>query len=140
MQSHRCIDSCRFSHAKVFAYYIIECIGVLYSVTLPTFYIFMTALNDVLKVEKEADEAIETSKKEVEVLVVNAREEQRSRLEAERLKLQESGEAETKRQQAHVDELVKKIVVDTETQVEGIEKRFSNKKESVKTALMKHFQ
>ena len=100
----------------------------------------MTALNDVLKVEKEADEAIETSKKEAEAAVMAAHTEQRSRLDAERLKLQESGEVETKNQQAHIDELVKKIVADTETQVVAIEQRFSNKKESVKAALMQHFR
>lgn len=100
----------------------------------------MTALNDVLKAEQEADEVIETSKKEVEAMIASARTEQQTRLESEKNKLQEFGVIETKTQQVHVDEQVKKIIAETENQVISTEKRFLSKKDSIKSALMERFQ
>ena len=100
----------------------------------------MTALNDVLKAEQQADEMIETANKEAEATVVSAREEQKNRLDSEKNSLEEAEAEATKTKQTEIDGLVNKVISSTESQVTAIEKQFSEKKEAVKTALLSKFQ
>ncbi len=100
----------------------------------------MTALNDVLKAEQEADEMIETANKEAESEVLSAKAAQKDILESEKKKLEESGAEEMAAKQTKVDSLVKGVVANAEAQVIAVEKQFSEKKDAVKTALLSKFQ
>lgn len=100
----------------------------------------MTALNEVLQAEQAAEQLIETAKKDAEAAVAAAKTEQQERLAAERTQLQVAEAADAAAQQARIDEMVQKILTDTDAQVAAIEQQFASKKNTVKELLIEELQ
>ncbi len=100
----------------------------------------MTAFNQVLNAEQEAEQSIKAATEEVAATVAEARAERQTRLKNEAEKLREIKEKTLSDHKLHIDEAVKKIQTDVATQVAAIEQRFISHKTELKSSLMQSFK
>lgn len=100
----------------------------------------MTALDEVLKAEKEAETGIETATTEAETSVATAREEHNSRLEAETRKLDEAGKAALIEYEKHVSDMTGKIEAKTVDNVTAVQKKFVDSKDEVLKVIKQNFK
>ncbi|MCD5381149.1 MAG: hypothetical protein LR008_01075 [Candidatus Pacebacteria bacterium] len=100
----------------------------------------MTALDEVLKAEQEAETGIETAKAEAAASVTAAREEKSLRLESEGKKLDEAGKAALKEYEKHVADMTGKIDVETTDNVTAVKKKFADSKEEVLKVIKQNFK
>jgi len=100
----------------------------------------MTALDEVLTAEKEAEQTVAKANKDAAVALQNARVEQQTSLETEEKRLAEAAIEAAAAEEVRVTELAKKITAEVSDQVVAIEKRFVSKKDDLKSAIMQKFQ
>lgn len=100
----------------------------------------MTALNDVLKAEQQADERIEVAKKEGEKTLAAAQVRQQEVLATEKAGLEKQASEAEEVHRVRIGEQVKKIQAETEAQVLVTKKRFADKRGAIKTLLLQRFQ
>ena len=99
----------------------------------------MTAFDDILKAEKEAEESIATAKKEVEEAITVAKKERGTKIAAETVKLDEAEKTALQAHQAQIDEKIQHIQKEVAVEVAAIEKKFESQKADWKATLKKKF-
>jgi len=99
----------------------------------------MDAFNDILNVENEAEQAINTAKSEAEAALLAARKNHDLALKEESLKLQEAEKALLAKHNEHVAGLVNKIQAEAKTKIASFEKRFLDHKVDLKSMIKKSF-
>lgn len=99
----------------------------------------MTAFNEVLTAEQEAEQAIVTAKEEAAKVTLAARAEAKNRLAAETKKLEEQESTAVLNQEKKIADLVEKIHSTVKSRVEAVKKQFSLHKTELKETLTKNF-
>jgi len=94
----------------------------------------MTAFEDILTAEQEAEKSKNTAKDEMAAAIAKAKDEKKSRLEEERAKLKEVEKNALDTHKRKVDEKTQQIEKEVAVAVATIEKKFeSHKKDLVET-------
>lgn len=99
----------------------------------------MTAFNEVLTTEQEAEQAIVTAKEEVAKATLAARAESKTRLVEATKNLQESEVAILAKKQIEIDGLVEKIHTTVKSRVDSVKQQFASHKVELKETLTKNF-
>lgn len=99
----------------------------------------MTAFKEVLAAEQEAEQAINTAKKEAVANVAAARTNRQLKIETEESKLREAEEASIVAHKAHIAKLVEQIQSEVQVKITALENRFSTHKADLKSTLTKSF-
>lgn len=99
----------------------------------------MTAFNEVLTAEQEAERSINAAKEEMVAAVAAAHTEHRTRMETETVKLNEAEQAAIAAHQVQVNGLVKKINDEVSTQVSAVKQRFVSHKAELISAIKQSF-
>lgn len=99
----------------------------------------MTAFNEVLVAEQEAEQAINTAKNDAVATVAAARTNHQSEIDSVSIKLQDLEKTELISHQGHVAGLIEKIKSDVQEEVVALEKRFATHKDELKSKIAKSF-
>jgi vacuolar-type H+-ATPase subunit H len=99
----------------------------------------MSAFNEVMTAEQEADKAIATAKEEVTAAIHTAESDGRNRLVTAEAEIKRSEQEERERHEQRIVEMVKKITGDAEAQVAAIKQRFTTQKTELTAFLKDHF-
>lgn len=99
----------------------------------------MTAFDDILKAEQEAEKSIATAKEEVAEAIVKARGERKTKIETETARLKEVEESALNKHQGHISDLTSKIEKEVEVQVASVENKFESHKVELRKTLKNKF-
>jgi vacuolar-type H+-ATPase subunit H len=100
----------------------------------------MTAFNEVMTAEQEAEQAIQTAKEAALAAVAEAEEAKRVRLVKVEAELTSVAQAETLKQQGEIEDAGKKITDAAEATVAAVRQRFTSRKAEAVKILKGRFQ
>ncbi len=100
----------------------------------------MTALDEVLLAEQEAESAITAAEAKAEAAISAMKNDHQTRLEEELIKLKEAEAKALTEQEKIVSGLVGKIEAETAEQVDTLEKQFAEKQTTLLTEVKKNFK
>lgn len=100
----------------------------------------MSAFNEVMAVEREAEQAIVTAKEGVAAALHAAESDRRNRMVATENELKEQEQTEFAKHAAAVQNTVRKIKSDADAEVVAIKQRFATHKNELITYLTERFQ
>lgn len=103
------------------------------------FYYFMTAFEDILTAEQEAEKSIITAKEEVAEAIAKAKDDKKVRLEEETVKLKEVEKKALDTHRESVKEKTQQIEKEVAVAVTAIEKKFESKKKDLVETLKNKF-
>ena len=99
----------------------------------------MTALDEVLTAEKEAEQTVATAKENAAAAIVAAKTKQTEDIAAEEAKLAEAAAAATETEEKRVEELAKQITAQVDNEVSAIEQGFGSQKDALTATVKEHF-
>lgn len=98
----------------------------------------MTAFNEILIAEQEAEQAILSAKEEAAKVTLAAKAEAKARLAAETKKLEDLEVASIQNQEKHIAGLVEKIHSTVKSRVDSVKMQFASHKAELKATLTKN--
>lgn len=140
MQSHRRIGIFRFSNYVEFTHRHLLYVHGLLDIRFFIVFYFMTAFNEVLIAEQEAEQSIEAATKEAAAAVTKAKTDRDTVLATTEQTLQEEAIAATAATQTALDAKVQKIKAVAAAEVTVIQQQFSAQQTELKTLLTQRFQ
>lgn len=99
----------------------------------------MTAFEEILTAEQEAEKSIATAKEDMAEAVSLARRERKNRIDAETTKLNETEKKSLDTHESYISGITKKIQKEVCAQVSEVEAKFTTHETDLKTTLKKKF-